>query len=131
LKAALALIFISLAFEIASGAIDPSTLGFEAGMERPELVFMAAILVVLFGLFFALVFCVWRGHRWARIVYSALTVLGVIASLVDLPSISGQPPGYRVLYLLAIAADSATVIVLFMPATNSWFLAARAARLAR
>jgi len=83
------------------------------------------------GLLALLVACIWRAHRWARIVYAALCVLGLISDVRGLVDFLGVPGSYFPLYLLGVSIDTAILVLLFVPATNSWFLAMRAARLAR
>jgi len=116
--------------EVINLALNPEDLELD-GLQSPELAIVGALMLFFVGLLAALVACIWRAHRWARIVYSALVMLSLIGELRNLPVALELPWGKLALYLLSLTLDSATLVLLFVPATNAWFQAMRAARLAR
>lgn len=127
MKAALALILLSLAIGFVSLAMNPEALEL-GGMNSQQYVIMGAFCLLFLGLVAGVIACAWRAHRWARIVYSALVVISLIGEFSDLPKAMQQPWVYNVLYLLSLLADCATLVLLFTPAANAWFRAHHVAR---
>jgi hypothetical protein len=127
MKAALTLILLSLAIGLVSLALNPEALEL-GGMNGQQYAIVGTFCLVFLGLVAGVIVCVWRAHRWARIVYSALVVISLMGEFSDLPMAMQQPWVYNVLYLLSILADFATLVLLFTPAANAWFRAHHAAR---
>ena len=127
LKLALTLMWISQASPLAGYLFDPASLHLPAGLIRTELMILGVIMLILAALIVALILCVGRGQRWARIVYSALVIMNLINSFRGLSNFFHFTMSFRVVYLVNGVADIATVLLLFIPATNRWFNAVRLA----
>jgi hypothetical protein len=121
-RAAVWLIWISLAMSLGVYALEPMTPDLEEALEEEfVLVFAGIFAVVTLGLMALLSYFILRAHRWARIVYSALVVLSLTGAVAEVPETFAQSWYYGVLYLLTIAIDVATVVLLFTPPANEWF----------
>jgi TRAP-type C4-dicarboxylate transport system permease small subunit len=88
--------------------------------------FIVAATLAGFAVFGAMIYCVWLGFRWARIVYSALTVLGWLSILSEGGEAFAQGLWSGLFYLTYAACDVIGVLLLFLPASNTWFRTARA-----
>jgi len=130
IKAILGLILLSFLIGMISLVMDPEIRAL-GGLQGTVLAVVGTFILVFVGLLAVVVACIWRAHRWARIVYAVLCVLGLVTEVRGLIDVLGMPGWYFPLYLLSVSVDTATLVLLFVPATNAWFGAMRAARLAR
>ncbi len=75
---------------------------------------------VVLGVAFAALFAyfIGKGANWARIVYTVLIVIGVLASLTRL---GDQPAVLLVLSLVSLAIGIAIVVFLYRPDSNAYF----------
>jgi len=128
MKLAIGFMIVSLAVSIISFLIEPEAKNLGAGLAPSIYAVLVAIAIALFGLVAVLILLVGRGYRWARIAYAVLALLGLISEIRDLPVTLGEPWPRMALYLLSMAVDAATIVLLFLPASNAWFRARRAAR---
>ena len=119
LKAALGIMSLALLVTLLNVTMRPVVLTMNHD-ETLEII-RQVVYLLMFALLVVLVVCTGRGHRWARIVYSALAVMSLVGALGGLPASFPRPRFDRVLYLLSITADSATVVLLFTPASNARF----------
>src|SRR5688572_21932016 len=113
--AALALVIVSLALEI----MRTIRMGFGfLSVDVPGLMVMGGLIA---GVVLMLAWCINRGHRWARIVYSAFAALFLIAALRDLPALF-RPTWYDGAILsLALVLAAISVCLIFTPPSNAWF----------
>jgi hypothetical protein len=84
-------------------------------------VILAAFMALIFAVIVWVVVSIYLGRRWARLVYAALTALGVISAWTDVPEAFSTAWFYGVLYLSSTALDVAIVVLLFMAEPNAWF----------
>jgi hypothetical protein len=83
------------------------------------------------GIFSAavLAFAVWvilslaRARHWARIVYSVLTVFGVVALAMTFSETLARPWYSWLAGLVSTLMDVVIVVLLFRPASNAWYRA--------
>jgi hypothetical protein len=128
-KAAVWLIWISLAIgavSITLGPDDPE-LGEFRDLGEAFLLLIALVVAGLVVVVALLSYFILRAHRWARIVYAALVVLGLLNEIGGL--MDGLPQGWvdSVIYLLSISVDVSSIVLLFTPPANAWFAKRRAA----
>jgi hypothetical protein len=77
--------------------------------------------VPLYALFCLLYVLMARGHRWARVVYAALQLLGYLAMFQTVPASFDRGWLYGVLNVLVGLQGVATLWLLFTGAANAWF----------
>ena len=106
---------------------------FEVGVPAPNLPTWFAPVVGSITLLFlaAIAFLIAQGRNWARILFLLLFIAGVptmyaVASELQ-ARLSGRPGATALLVLQSLAQLVATIL-LFTPASNSWFRAAKAHR---
>lgn len=126
-KTAVWLIWISLGISVVFYLVLPedsdlSALG-DSVLLTVALVSLGLAIVVM-GL---LSFFILRAHRWARIVYSALVVLGLISTIRGVTEEMPDSWIVGVVMLLSIAVDLTSVVLLYTPPANTFFAKRRAA----
>ncbi len=128
-RAAVWLIWISLAISAIFYALGPDDpeLGEFQDLGESFLLFIALTLAGVVILMALLSYFILRAHRWARIVYAVLVVLGLLGTFGGL--IDEFPSGWLdgVMYLLSISVDVSSIVLLFTPPANAWFAKRRAA----
>lgn len=128
-RAAVWLIWISLAITGVFYAIGPEDpeLGELRDLGESFLLIIALTLAGLVIVMALLSYFILRAHRWARIVYAVLVVLGLIGTFGGL--IDEFPSGWLdgAMYLLSISVDVTSIVLLFTPPANAWFAKRRAA----
>jgi hypothetical protein len=93
-----------------------------AGVPRSVYVgIMSAVYVPLFALMIVLFVFLARGYRWARVVYSVLTLLGLLGLIQSVPDGFARTWYLGVLNVLVGLLDAATVWLLFTGPANLWF----------
>lgn len=91
-------------------------------------VVMAIVLALFLGLGFTVIVFLGLGRRWARILYSVLSVMSLFTLRSGFIAAFAQGRLFGGLYLLGTILDVAVIILLFLPASNAWFRAVSAAR---
>jgi hypothetical protein len=92
------------------------------GVERPAyLAITLAVYVPLFALSFVLYVLMARGYRWSRIVYSALTLFGLVGIVRYAPDEFARAWYLGVLNILVGLLGAATLWLLFTGPANAWF----------
>lgn len=107
---------VDAAVEGAGGSRDAARTGAMVG------IVVGLVLGVALAALFA--YFIGKGANWARIVYSVLTVFGILASLVGL---GGLPPVLLVVSLVSLAISIAVLFFLYRPESNRYFSAPRSA----
>lgn len=98
-----------------TGSVDADTI-------RSGAVLGAVVgLVITVGLYALLAFFLGRGANWARIVYTVLAVLGIIASVVGLTS--PQPALLLVISVVQLGLTAAIVFLLWQKESTAFFKA--------
>lgn len=128
MKAALGLIFASLAISAIGWLLDGNSLGYEPNAPRALRILLTVVYVVLCGVLALLIAGVALGYRSARIALSAVIGITVVSEVRDLPVAIEGEWGYIALYLLSMVVESTCVVLLFTPAAHAWFRAANLAR---
>jgi hypothetical protein len=106
-----ALLFATHAVGLWQMVLLSRTLGVPLWMPYSTLTVVYLFLVVLLAMML-------RGKHWARFVY---TVLGVIGLL----SVLGQIAGLSAAGWLVVAGKAMALVLLYVPASNSWFEGSR------
>lgn len=119
-KAALLCYLTTLSLAVASSTLNIMYAPPE--LSKPVMVTVAIIafgLLCLFGYFIA------QAKNWARILYAALVILGITLNLIsDQPVVLNYSIGEYV-YWAQSAFSLLVVVLLFLPASNAWFAAAK------
>lgn len=79
---------------------------------------LSVVLTALFAYFIG------KGANWARIVYTVLSVFGLLGALGAVNnsrSISQQPAFFMILTLVSLVISVITVVLLFRPDSNAYF----------
>ena len=122
MKVAVRLLWASIVIGLVGIGFEPATIS--STIEKLPLfgvVVVLSAMVVMFAMIAVVIVCIARGHRWARIVYSALVALNFIGIYGGVTSSFAISWYYGALYLLGIAVDLTSVILMFSPPANRWF----------
>jgi hypothetical protein len=82
------------------------------------LAFLGAVSVI-----FLLLYAVWRGKNWARIVYSLLVIFGLYPSLQEIASYIQDHTFFSLISTLQTAGQAAAMVLFFLPSSNRWIKA--------
>jgi hypothetical protein len=83
-----------------------------------SLAFLGAVLVISL-----LLYAVWRGKNWARIVYSLLVILGLYPSFEEIAMHLQDHTFFSIISVLQLAGQVAAMILFFLPSSNLWIKA--------
>ena len=120
-KYAVYLFWASFVFGILSFVLAPDKTGVYAGDALPIQVIVGVFVLATLAFACLLIICIGWGHRWARIIYSALVVWGCIDAYQVLGESFARSWMDGVVYLLASVTDVAGVVLLLTPPANAWF----------
>jgi len=124
LKVAILLMWLSLAASLATLLLFPEEMiGEFKDVPRPVVIGLVSFLAVFMAFVVVLIVGTARGWRWARIVYTIVLALSYASTLANPAEIFEASWYLRLLYLMSLAVDLASIVLLYMPATNAWFRA--------
>lgn len=84
---------------------------------------LVSVLALAFGLGAGVIVMLGRARNWARIVYTALTGLGLVSTLSSFPEILTRPWYSGPLEILVTVMNVAAVVLSYLPPSNAWFRA--------
>ena len=120
-RIAYALCWLSMVMSIPSIVDAIATEGESAGNAQAIYIGFGLLYATILGLGVYVILSIGRARNWARIVYTVLTALSVLAVLGSLQE-SFQRPWYSwSADLLTTSMDIAIVALLFRPAANEWY----------
>jgi hypothetical protein len=104
------------------GVFDAFMLQTPAELREPLLWgFLLALFALLIALYIVLFVSMARGYRWARIVYSALTLWGLVDTYRSISDTLARAWYFVVLDIGESVVGAATLWLLFTSAANAWF----------
>ena len=83
--------------------------------------FMSTVMTLAFVFGACVIFCIGRARNWARLVYAALTGLGLVSTATSFPEILARPWHSGPLEILITVTNLAAAVLIFLPASNAWF----------
>jgi len=120
-RIAYALCWLSMVMSIPSIVDAIATEGESAGNVQAIYIGFGLLYAAILGFGVYVILSIGRARNWARIVYTVLTALSLVAVLGSLEE-SFQRPWYSwSADLLTTSMDIAIVALLFRPAANEWY----------
>ncbi len=133
-KTAINLIWVGVGLSVLSSLLTllflddliDDAMGANASLDRDAAqvgVIVGTVFGIAFGVGLAILFIYFlkKGANWARIVYTVLLGIGIVAGVVGL--LGSQPVVFLLLGLVGLVLNIATIVFLFRPDSNAFFSA--------
>ena len=122
------LFWLMLAVGAVSGIFSVFTEEFPQDLPRGPIIGLTlVVLAAVYAIVFWILAAAGKGRNWGRITLTVLTALSVVVTVLVGPAKLVPDLAQRVLYLAQLAVEVVGVVLLFLPASNAWFAAKRAA----
>jgi hypothetical protein len=118
-KVAIALLFVGSLVNVVSSRLTPT--GLRVGPAS------VVGLIVGAGMAFLVLWAIYRGYKWVRILLTVLSAIGVVLVFFGLVT---RIPGYTVLDLVGVVASDVGVVLLWLVPSRQFFDVMKASRLA-
>jgi hypothetical protein len=127
-KVAIGLLWLGLALgipEMIYRMADPPP-QIQGTMYRTMLVAGTLFIILMLSILAWIIMKTARGKNWARVVHLVLLVIGFALAFRTMPAAFAAGVHIGMTNVLQVAAKTAAVILLFLPASNAWYLAMKA-----
>lgn len=111
-SAAVYLLYASLALGLVRSLFFP-----DAGAPRSQVLFKVFVSAITFALSLIIIYKIGSGRNWARMVFAALCVLGLAATLLA----ADPHQAYGGVFIVQAVSHALALVLLFLKPSSAWF----------